>query len=268
MRRRHGTPCPHRTIGRLLGLALLLPFGAGCASTPSGGTVDGAVTVYGEARYEDALTLATEAMRTPNATDRADAAYIAGLAAYRMGDTDEAERRLLKAVDAPDATTAAKARAMLALVRLDQHRPREAAELFQKAVTDLPPEDAVHARRYGGAAAREAGLTDSFSTTLADDAVFDEMEVSDGSFTLQVGAFRERKRARSAAAAAEPRTVAAGIGRPRVLSRADAARRTMFVVQVGRFETRGAAAGMRAHLGLPHAIVVPRLDGSSVSAAP
>jgi septal ring-binding cell division protein DamX len=213
---------------------------------------------------------------SPNGVgQREDAAYVAGLAAYQLGDRDEAERRFILAARSPNSETAARSKAMLGQIRLDQHRPRDAAALFVEAAPNLHGEDArlcaynagvayqqagdnASARKWiaqsgGGSTARSTSTTGSTSSPVARSA----STSSAGGFTLQVGAFKEKSRAQKAAADAQKLATRDGLGSVKIQTRRDDRGGTLYVVQFGRFSTRDAAVAARVKLNRLDYIVAP-----------
>lgn len=154
-------------------------------------------------------------------------AYVEGLRAYRLGDAATAEASFEAAAAGTDPDAACRARAALGLMFLEQDRPAEAAPLLAAAAGGLSGTDAERAAWFASVARRRAG--------------------TDGNegFTLQVGAFRERPRAEKAAKSARRH----GVSPVRITPRADERGRTMFLVQLGRYDTRAAAAEARQRLG-------------------
>jgi hypothetical protein len=251
-------------LSRLLLPCLLLLPPAGCESTPQAGTLNQALTEYDAGEYALAHRHASDAMRCPDDQKREEAAYLAGLSAYRLGRLDDAERLLLTASRSEKPTTAARAKATLGLIRLDQDRPREAAGLFREAEPHLAGSDAQQAARYADAACRMAGLAPPPRT--AGPSPRSPSGPSDGAagpsstFTLQVGAFQDRRRAERAAADAAPVAESAGLGRVRVIPRSNGRGRQLYVVQLGRFGSRREAAAARTRLAHSDYIVVPAAD--------
>lgn len=247
-------------------LPLLMCLLAGCESTPQAGGLDQALTDYHAGRYALAHRRATEAIRTTGGEQRLQATYLAGLSAYRLGRLDDAERLLLTASRAEDEATAANARATLGLLRLDQGRPADAAELLRRAAPGLSGPDAAQAARYAAAASRQAGAAGPTRAWVAraedgEDTFCGEAGKSTA-YALQVGAFQDRRRAERAAADAAPVAGEAGLGSVRIIPRTDERGRRLYVVQLGRFDSRRQAAGIRLRLDRPDYIVVPAAEAS------
>jgi cell division protein FtsN len=251
-------------LSRSLVPCLLMMVLSGCESTPRAGSLDAALGSYDAGRYALAHRQAGEAMHSADAVEREQATYLAGLSAYRLGRVDEAERLMLTAARSDDAPTAAKAKAALGLIRLEQDRPAEAAGLFQDAEPDLDEADAAQAARYAEAACRLAGLPTPTRMSppspgrepMSGTAVAKHMTT----FALQVGAFQDRRRAERAAADAAPIADSAGLGGVRIIPRLDDRGRQLYVVQLGSFASRREAALMRTRLHCVGYIVVLAAD--------
>ncbi len=256
-------PPPRWAVGGLLAGVLLVT--AACDTPPSQSerALDESVAEYEAGRYATAHNRATDVMRTSSGKTRDEAAYLAGLTAYRMGDLAKAEAALLEATQSTDRTTQANARATLGLVRLDQDRPGEAAELFTLAASGLTGEDHLHAARY----ATTAGGQADGSLPIAEPGVHANRAPaytapparSQDAFALQVGAFQSRDRATRAASEIMPKLQRANMGAPRVLPKTDPRGRQLYAVQFGRFASRAQAASVRDRYGWRDCIVVESL---------
>jgi cell division septation protein DedD len=250
---------------------------AGCKSAQHNGTLQTAVDDYNAQRYTQAHELAIEIEGQAKAGQREDAAYLAGLSAYQLRQTDEAERQLLIAAGSTNAQTSAKAKAMLGQVRLDQRRPREAAALLTETAQALDGEDARKAAYNAGVAYQQVGDSASSKKWLAMAGGATDQPVpmssssqvsaigptTGASFALQVGAFREKNRAKRAADDAAKLAQRDGLGQVRIVPQRDVRGKPLYLVQFGSFPTRGAAAAARAKLGKLEYIVAPAAARSS-----
>lgn len=246
------SPVPHNLIVvfavwciALLGPAVL----GGCASTQTTSSYDRALAAYQAHRYSTAHSHAVDAIRASAGQQRDEATYIAGLSAYLLGDIDEAELRLSAASRSGNAAVAANAKAMLGQVRMDQNRTAEAERLFREAAAELRGSDAREAERYAamanGSGDHAGGSGGSWASS------------GNGSFTLQAGAFSDRRRATSAAEEAQALASRDGLGSVRIVPSSDSRGRTLYLVQFGSFDTRSAAAQARSQIGRLDYIVAP-----------
>lgn len=250
---------------------------AGCNGGSQAG-LQRALADYNAQRYSEAHERAAKISQSAPTGRREEAAYLAGLSAYQMGRNDEAERQLVIGSAATDLQTAAKARAMLGQVRLDQQRPREAASLLAEASRGLDGPDAQKAAYNAGIAYQRLGDNNAAQQWLATANGESPVQITPAkqsgrssvaagtrgrplsepaSFTLQVGAFRERKRAQQAAEDAQKLASRDGLGQVRITPRQDERGRAIYVVQFGWFPTRDSAAAARAKLGRLEYIVAP-----------
>lgn len=246
-------------------VGILLP---GCETTPKTGSLTQAIADYNAQRYAQSHERAASIMASARGTEREQAAYIAGLSAYRLGQFDEAERRLLVAAQATDPQIAAKSKAMLGQVRMEQGRPREAATYFADAARGLAGEDARQCAHHAAVAYQQCGDVASSrywqaeaqriaasSTSLAT-AAGHHTSGSVG-FTLQAGAFEDQRRAQRAADQIKSLAVREGLGEVRIVPHRDARGKRLYLVQFGFFTTRSDAAEARNRLGRLELIVTP-----------
>jgi tetratricopeptide (TPR) repeat protein len=231
---------------------------AGCAapSTSTTAEVDLSRVLedYHAGRYAAALQGAATVQEGSAGDEQRDAAYVGGVAAYRLGDLDEAEARLSIALDAESSRTAGKARAVMGLVLVDQGRPDEAAGHFAKASKLLEGDNARQAalnaarayERTGDEAAAEAWLRVAQGRSRW---AITGGGASTGTFTLQAGAYRQRPSAERAAVEAAALAEDHGLSPVRIVPRRDERGEVLYIVQVGRFESRTAAMNARRRLG-------------------
>lgn len=247
--------------------ALLLPgltvlSGGGCASTStSAGGMSEAITEYREEDYASARSEAAQVARSGPADDRDEADYVAGLAAYRLGDLDDAEAHLMRATASDDPLTCGYAQAQLGFVHLHEHRPWRAANSFTSASETLEGADAARAARWASHAFEQANDHAAARRWLdrarelspgsgsSSSGRSGHSGTSSGAFALQVGAFRERNRAERAASDARPLARTAGLGNVRINERPDVRVGKLYVVQFGDFETRREANRARNLVG-------------------
>lgn len=252
---------------------------SGCGSKEKTGDMNAAVADFNSGRYAQSREAANQAMNTSTGTAKDEATYLAGLSAYQLGDTDEAERRWIVSANSSNEETAANSKAMLGQLKLDQNRPREAAELLSDAATHLQGEDAKQAAHRAGLAYQEAGDQANAQKWLAmggQSSAFRQTATASSSslsksspnskpvsaaspngYALQVGAFNEISRARRAAQDAERLAKKQGVGPVKMFSKHDDRGRRFFIVQLGNFTTRDEATAARTKLGKLEYIVAP-----------
>ena len=255
----------------LLCVLTAVPMG-GCKSAPRARSLNSALADYEAKRYRLAENQAAAIARQTRGLIRDKAAYLAGLSAYQLGDLYEAQRQLATAVKSPDQTTAGRAQAVLGLVRMNQHRPHDAAVLLAQASGALTGENSRQAAYHAALAHQAAGDESSAGTwfRIADAeqptgqrALAISSRARAGRFSLQAGAFRRRQHADSAARSVADVSQRHGLGGVRVIESLDERGRTLYFVQFGRFESRSAASSARRLIGRLDVIVVPSIHPTS-----
>ena len=245
---------------------------AGCKSTPRARSLKSALADYDAERYQLAEHRAAAIAGRARGLIRDKAAYLAGLSAYQLGDLYEAQRHLATAVKSPDRATAGKAKAVLGLVRVKQHRPHEAAVLLAEASGALTGENSRQAAYQAALARQEAGdktlagtwlrIGDAQQTT-GQRALAISPRLEAGRFSLQAGAFRRRQHADKAARSVADVAQQHRLGGIRVIESRDDRGRILYFVQFGRFESRSAASTARRLIGRLDVIVAPSIHPTS-----
>lgn len=249
-------------IGRWWPALVVVPVmtlgGCGRAGTPA--SLRTAVDDYLAGRYESALAAADTVQGRTHGLDRDRAAYVAGIAAYRLDDPDRARPALATAARSSNAELAARSEATLGLIELDQGRPLDAARRLAGAASagDLSADESGQAAYFAARAYQAAG--DETSAThwfrIAEGRA-EAPAAGSVAFTIQVGAFRQRRHAERAAADATDLAQRHGLTPVSIVPRGDGHGRTMFYVHFGRFATRGEAADTRSRLGRQKYIIAP-----------
>ena len=255
----------------LLSTLIALPL-AGCKSPPPTRSLNSALVDYQAKRYriahEQAATIAGES----RGLRRDQAAYVAGLSAYKLGDLNQAQQQLTIAAQSPDRATAGKAKAVLGLVRVDQHRPREAASLLAEASGALTGEDSRQAAYQASLAYQRAGdeISAGAWQRIANAGKAGGQQVlaissgaGPGRFSLQAGAFRQRRHADNAARNVAHVVQQHGLGGIRIVESRDNRGRILYLVQFGEFQTRSAASNARRLVGRLEVIVAPSIGPTS-----
>ena len=228
----------------------------GCESTQSTGGLARAKTDFDAHRYNEARKGAVAALQTSIGADRQDAAYLAGLSAYKLDNMNEAETYFAIAIKSPDRQTSGNAKAMMGLIRLNQGRNREAAQLFKETASTLKGSDAKQAAQHASIAYEAAGDYDAAdrwmrlasSSEINASSSVSRMVISN-EFALQVGAFRDKSRAEQAAKDAADQGKSHSMGSARVYSQRNERGQNLYVVQIGSFATRRQATQARTQMG-------------------
>jgi cell division septation protein DedD len=258
----------------LLACVLALPLLPGCNDANKTVSLEPALKDYNAKRYAAAQARAEQVSKSATGALQDDAAYLAGLSAYQAGDMAAAERHLADAAGAQDKQTAARASAMLGLVRMKQGRYREAGDLLTSASKNLTGDEAKKASQQAAAAYASAssggGASSASKTAQAarSDSAGNARSASSPSrfatassqasgFALQVGAFHDRGRADKAAKAARPLAIRHNLAPPRVITTRGNDGSTVYLVQFGEFATRDAAAAAKSKMQSLDCIITP-----------
>ena len=233
---------------------------AGCQKTGGGSMLDQARQDYETGRYTVAYRRAERAVSSASGLDEDRAAYIAGISAARLNKTAEAERYLRQAKRSGDPDIAGRACAQLGLLRLDGGRPQSAARLFTRAQSLLDGEQARQAARHAARAYDEAGDMDQARKWRAIGWP-NRYGNKGGAFSVQIGAFHEKERARQAAAEVRSEALGEGLAPVRVVPRHDDRGRMLYLVQLGRFTSHSAADMARSRLTGRTSIVAAYVTG-------
>lgn len=245
---------------------------SGCKSAPRARSLNSALADYEAKRYRLAEHQAAAIARQTRGLMREKAAYLAGLSAYKLGDLHGAQRELATAVTSSDRTTAGKAKAVLGLVRMAQHRPHDAAVLLAEASGALTGENSRQAAYQAALAHQKAGDKTSAGAWFrianvqqptGQRALAISPRARAARFALQAGAFRRRQHADNAARSVADVAQQNGLGGVRVIESLDDRGRTLYFVQFGRFESRSAATTARRLIGRLDVIVAPAIHPTS-----
>lgn len=276
-----------RMLGALWVMMVLASVLAGCESTPKASAgLAGALADYDAGLYSAAHTKAVGAMQGASGVAREQAAYVAGLSAYRTRDYIEAEHRLTTAAASSDRTVSGRAKAALGLVCLAQNRPATGAVYLSEAARMLDGPDAgeaafragvayqlagdeasaqrqfAYARAAGGSGIRDSAAGGSPSgTSGGSSGAGGWASPPSGLFAIQVGAFADMTNARSAADQARQPANRYGLGDVRIIPKTDARQRTLYVVQFGRFTSRTSAEAALRQVAEPRYIIAPWMAG-------
>lgn len=190
---------------------------------------------------------------------RDQAAYFAGLSAYQLQNYDYARRYLTPLVSHVDLDLAGPAAATLGLVELDSNRPHAAIPHLEIATKMLTGNEKAQAQYYLSSAyaktgrpsdaranlivARQSVTDNSLRTTIND-----ELTVS--GFTLQAGVFRDRRNAANRADSLQSTVRSLGLGQTHIHETRDA-QGSMYVVQIGQFQSYETARRAASRLGTP-----------------
>lgn len=249
-----------RTGEPVIALCLLTAL-AGCASSARESELDRIAALYHRgdytAAYRQAAALAEKS--TPPTSEQA--AYLAGLSAYRLGDRALPLSWLSRAARSRDDQLSGDALATLGIFHSEQGRHDAAAQALEQAAGKLTGQDRAQAFFYAGVAQQKLGQWALARANLerarnaTSDAGFrgrvnQQMLVT--AFTLQVGAFGDVGNAQRAARDLTPRAAALGLPAPRLV-RAE----PFTQVHLGSFPSHAHALAVKDRLSLRDAVIVP-----------
>ncbi len=237
---------------------------SGCAS--NGGpaperevtAVEPSITAFERGHYEHALRLASSQHPFSRGLARDTFALTAGLAAHALDRDEEAIAWLAPVVRSDDRAIAGRAEATLGLIDLERGRYRQAAARLSRASGKLESEQAARASFHAGEAFSLSGQPEAArlhyrlaerGTGRGDVRTLSNDRLSLSGYTVQVGAFSDPDNAERAAATLTRRADALGLGVPVVVRRTSDRGRTLHLVQIGSFGSRGEAEVMRTRLG-------------------
>ena len=230
------------------------------------GSVDAAYDAYRMGDYRAARAIAEPIARDYFRPRHLEAAYVAGLSANALGDTGHAERLLRQALATDNPSLAADAGAQLGLVYSQQGRYTSALEILLWAAEKQSGEDKAQSFYYAGIAQQKLGRWSQARATLynamrhADDpatkARIHEQLATTG-WTLQLGAFRQRDSATTAAQNIADRSSRIGLGLPRLVDATGNGGQPLTLVQVGVFTSYQSAARFRDQLQTTGVIIKP-----------
>ncbi|MGI9014904.1 MAG: SPOR domain-containing protein [Phycisphaerales bacterium] len=229
-------------------MLLSLPLAtAGCEGPGAGSQLDGSIAAYDASQFDVARMGALDVMRSAASPQREEAAYLAGMSAYRLRDIDDAERLFMTAAKSSDATVKGRSTAMLGVIRIDQGRSPDAAHYFATAAAMLPDRDEV---RRAQELARDGGAAMNAQSNSGRDTLQVAPDTSEARYTIQVGVFTQKANAESAQRNAEATARQHGLGPVRIVTRADSrSNQTLYVVQFGSFASEATAQASRARIG-------------------
>lgn len=213
-----------------------------------------------EAAYEAGRLVGFDTYRD----DRFEAAYIAGLSAQALDKLPEAEQMLRRAALSQEMSLKVDAAYALGLVYSQQERYEQAKERLFFAAERLTGEKQAQAYYYAGIAQQKLGEWSQARTTLVlarnkttdpplRSLLSDQIQVT--GWTLQLGAFTDRNRARVLAQSVAATASNMRLGLPTLVSSQTAEGTPVTLVHVGQFTSYQSATRYRDALGQPGVII-------------
>ncbi len=229
--------------------------------------IDAIRVAYGRGDYAEASRQAQQMMRVGPVAYKDEAAYMAGMSAYRLKATATAERHLQAAAKSSDVALSADALIVLGLIYAQQGKHAAAVRSLLDAVPRLPTgQDRANAYFHAAKAQQKLGQWGQARTSLrlargsSTDPAFRKraiQELSVTGFTIQVGAFANQANALRTARKLARKVAAKKLGLFRLVPAVDQNGQAMFLVQAGKYSSHDSANSARDRLGLTSAIIVP-----------
>lgn len=221
---------------------------------------------YNAGQYNAVFHRAETLAQSGNRKTAQEAAYMAGLSAYRMDNLATAARYLRLAAASRDAALAGDALATLGLVYARQGDHTQACHAFTQAAKRLAGEDKANAYYQAAVASQKLGqwsqarsylmLARSTSTDRTLQTQIAQALGTTG-FTLQAGFFSLQSNAEREAQRLAQKAADARLGYPRIVPATDARGQPGYLVQVGQFSSYASAIEARNRFGEPLAMIVP-----------
>lgn len=250
-------------VSWLAGLVLVL---GGCAYTQNGpDQVQASQAAFARGDYAQAHASALRALSTVRGQEREEAAYLAGVSAYKLGYLQTAERYLTQASNSRDVSMSTDALSTLGLIYSQSGRYAQAADAFLRSADHQSGEDRAQAYFYGGIALQKLGRWPQARTSLllARQSTRDanlrsriDEQLAVTGYTIQLGAFSSRSNADKLAQQYALRASRSKLGSVFVTP-SNGSGGVMYLVQVGRFATFSAASTGRDRLGVKDTVIVP-----------
>jgi tetratricopeptide (TPR) repeat protein len=247
-------------LRRTLGLALTLSMTLGAACAPSQTQkLSEAVADYRAGRFAQAHDSAVKLTGSPGQRTGDEAAYLAGMSAYRLGRDSDALKHLVRLADHSDDAIAGPAGATVGLIFAKRGNHDRALTYYARAVKRLKGNDlaqayyhmAVTEQKLGRyAQARPRLILAASNATDPNLKAAAEHRIQTAGFTLQFGAFSLQRNAEQRAREIGPIARQMNLGDPRIIP-LESDNRRLFHVQAGRFGTYEAALAARQRLNRP-----------------
>jgi len=243
----------------------LLLVGSGCAGG-SKARMSEVYTAYNSGQYQTAFQRAGALAESGSRKTSQEAAYMAGLSAYRMENLTTATHYLRRAAAARDSGLAGDAYATLGLVYAQQGDSLQAARAFARAAKLLTGEDQANAYYYAAVSAQKTGqwsqgrsylMLARSATESAETRERIAQALSTTGFTLQTGFYALQANAEREAQRIAPKAAQLSMGYPRVVPATDGRGQPGYLVQVGQYSSYASATSARQRFGEPMAMIVP-----------
>lgn len=254
------------TLAAMVLLAVTLTFTQGCETSTSVNSLTDIRSAYDAQNYNKAYHLGARMSAYEQGPAAQQAAYMAGMSAYKLGRSTEAIQQLSSAAQSSDKGMAGDALATMGLLYARQNNHTRAAQAFLAAAGRLQEQGRANAYFFAAVSEQKIGhwalarthlslaRNDSRDTNFKQQ-VDDQLAVT--GYSLQVGAFADDDNANAAAAKWSKRVGDLHIGWPRLVRQTTSDGKTVTTVQIGQFSSYTTALMARKEIGDSEAIVVP-----------
>jgi len=256
-----------RIVAGALACLLMLAVVSGCQTSQKtrASQLDEIRAAYQAQQFDRAFQLGVVASRGRDAAAQ-QAAYMAGLSAYKLGRYPDAIGYLSQAARSSDDSLAGDALATLGLVYAHQNQHRLAEETFLAAAKKLTGQGKANALFYAAISQQKLGrwadarANLSLARAASDDNTFkrqvdDQFAVT--GYSLQVGAYSEQENAQRAALRWNQQVQGKRMGQARLVPTRAADGSSIITVQVGQFSSYSTALMARQELGDIDVVIVP-----------
>lgn len=246
--------------------ALLLGGLAGCETPKTTHSLTEIRSAYVARDYAKAYRLGTSNASQNDGAGARQAAYMAGMSAYKLGRNNEAIQSLTQAARSSDKSMAGDSQATIGLIYASQNNHRPAAKHFLLAANLLTDQPKANAYFYAAVSQQKIGRWSdarahlSLARNASDDQTFksqvdDQFAVT--GYSLQVGAYSDVANAQKAAENWARKIQEFRIGQPRLVPQTTADGTAVTAVQFGQFSSYATALMARQDLADKTIIVVP-----------
>jgi len=238
-----------------MGLLAFVPAGCGEDQLRR---YDASVLALSDGRNETALADAKSALGSGDGSLRAQAAFVAGVAATRLDEPMAARRYLGTAVRSNDPLLSGRALVQLGVLERAEGNRLAAAKSFENAAAKLPGEESGQALLLAAEDFRSVGrqtqarrCLDRATASSGDTANKARLRLESTGYAIQFGSFAQRDNATRHATTVRAEVRRSGLGEVRIRLESG-----NWKVQAGAFPDRATAGRSLRRLGRSDAVVV------------
>lgn len=257
-------PCQRNVSQHALLPIVLMLIGIGGCDEANKRTFKMVADDYNAGHFREALIGANALADQSTGIQSDQARYFAGLSAYRLGRDDEAMKYLQPLAGHADVKLAGPANATLGLIAASRDDDPRALRYLTTAAEKLTGAEAGRAHYHMAISQQKMGLWSTAkahldlalqSTTDADLRKVIRQRMAAQAFTIQLGAYGQKKNADDRALEMRQAASSAGLGSTNVVPTISDGKR-LFLVQAGRFTVYAEAKRARDRLSTRDAWIV------------